>query len=102
MIIYISGKITGDNNYINKFIEAENKMQHKYPNAVILNPVRINENIKNGEWKDYMKQDIRALLDSTHIYFMKDYIDSKGALLEMSIAEALGILPIFEVYDDAL
>ena len=41
MKIYISGKITGDSGYIEKFKEAEKKIRQQYKGCEVINPAVI-------------------------------------------------------------
>ena len=47
------------------------------------------------EWADYMKSDLKSLLDADCVYFLTGWEKSKGASLERHIAETLGI-PVAE------
>jgi hypothetical protein len=102
---YISGKITGDSNYVNKFMEAENyiiqKLKLEPYDLRVVNPAKISDEV-NKEFKgrvqysDYMRADLTRLLRCDKIFMLRDWQDSKGAKLEHSIAEALGIEIIYE------
>lgn len=91
--VYISGKVTGLRNYKAIFEEAEKKL-----NALGLMPINP---VKNGEvpgwkWEDYMKKDIKLLLDCDFIYRLPNWNESKGAQIENELAKTLGI-PVLEV-----
>lgn len=47
------------------------------------------------EWHEYMRRDIRALMDCTHIAMLDGWEKSKGAKLEKHIAQELGMGVIF-------
>lgn len=93
MTIYISGKITGNKNFLCDFLNAENKLKTLYPEAKIINPI----NTIGDSWCDYMKQDIIKLLNCSAIYMLKGWRRSKGARLEYRIAKALEFKIIYEV-----
>lgn len=84
---YLSGKITGDENYRLKFENAEKFLKRKGYRK-ILNPVRGEKDGK--EWSYYMKRDIKKLLKCDGIMLLEDFQKSKGAKLEKIIAENLG------------
>lgn len=42
-------------------------------------------------WKEFMKEDIRQLIECDKIYMLKGWRSSKGASLEFTIAWALGL-----------
>lgn len=97
MKIYISGKITGDPNYKEKFKKAvhfliENKDDF-FPlekESFIINPAEL-QLPENASWSDYMKIDIKTLLDCDAIYMLKDWKESEGAKLEHHIADKMNI-----------
>ena len=95
MRIYLSGKITGDKNYIEKFKIFEEGLRELYPDAVIINPViigkRVEKHNKNPEWIDYMKPCIEKLRTCTHIFMLPDWRESKGAIYEHATAKSLGL-----------
>lgn len=87
--IYISGKITGIENEAPKlFKDAENHLQSigYYP----INPMELNHN-HDKTWHSYMKEGVKALCECEKIYMLKNYKESKGALIELEIANHLGI-----------
>lgn len=93
-MIYISGKITGLDQMEAriKFTEAEIFLSNQYPNEVIINPFRINEDLGTmGTYADYMKNDISFLIKCNLACFLPNWRDSAGAQLEHAIAEACNI-----------
>lgn len=95
MKIYISGPITGVPDYADKFNHAQNELTVKYPTATLINPLFV-EHPPFADWIDYMKADIKALLDCNAIYMMKGWQKSKGATLEFIIAKHLDMTIIYE------
>ena len=92
--IYISGKITG----IEKkapliFAEAELDLIDRGFNVV--NPIKIKHN-HNGSWANYMKNDIKALMDCDAIYMLSNWTGSKGAEIERRLALDLGMKIIYQ------
>lgn len=88
--VYISGRITGlsEEVYKNNFNSVE-----LYLTGLgydVINPVSYTP-IENGTWEDYMKRDLKLLLDCDYIYLLEGWQDSDGASLEYTVAETLGI-----------
>lgn len=92
--VYLSGVITGDNNYKSKFKRAEDYLKER--GLEVINPAELNEGVEGYEWQDYMKADIKALLDCDAIFLIKGYESSKGALIEKSLAEGLGLIVMYD------
>lgn len=94
--VYISGRISGlpEPLYTRYFADAEKlllSMGYKP-----YNPTK--RGIVPGyKWEDYMKEDIKVLCDCDAIYFLPNWMDSKGAVMEHDIAKKLSI-PTIEVY----
>ena len=55
MKVYISGKITGNENYLEEFSKAEKEL--KYCGYDVVNPAK--HLIPGFTWKDYMKRHYR-------------------------------------------
>lgn len=92
MKVYLSGPIKNNPSYRALFDIAER-------NAMLLehepvNPVKIGDSleIKNPSVSDFMKADIKALLECEGIYMISGWKKSKGACLEKQIAEACGLV----------
>jgi hypothetical protein len=91
MKLYIAGKITGDNNYKEKFAKKEKELE-KFHNVV--NPVKLCKD--DWDWKTCMKKCIVSLVECDKVYFLADYKESRGAMIEFNIARNLGMEMIFE------
>ncbi len=90
--IYISGKMTGvENLNREKFERAENKF--KGLDYVVINPHKIK--LRKGQkpdWKNYMINDIAILLKyCDKVAVLDDWADSKGAKIEIFLAQQFGI-----------
>jgi urease alpha subunit len=89
--VYISGQITG------LPIEEAKKNFRVVEKDIIeagmkpVNPFKVSTFTPNKTWKDYMIDDIEALIRCDYIYMAKGWKKSKGALLEKIIAESLDI-----------
>ncbi len=84
MKIFISGKISGDKNYKEKFAKAEEEIKKLWTTEVI-NPTEI-KLPSCCEWEDYMKVCINLIDECDAVYFLKDWQESAGACTEMAAA----------------
>lgn len=98
--IYISGKITGTDNYKERFAKAEAELEAK--GFVVFNPVRAGKRLEKllapevPTWIQYMKQAIASMMNADCIYMLKGYRESKGARLELFLAKVLKYEIIYE------
>ena len=91
--IYISGKITGTTDYIQRFESAE-KALSKY---IVINPAKVNAQLpKETVWEEYMKMSMCMLKMCNAIYMLKGWEDSKGAGLEYEFAKSNNYKIFFE------
>lgn len=94
--IYLSGKITGDPNYREKFAVATRTLQVKYPNTTVFNPASEFRDIAaklemsgadKGVAHDILVDFcIQTMKDCDTIAIMPDWTDSKGAIAEVDAA----------------
>lgn len=91
-IIYISGAVSSDKNFREKFDRAEKFLQSK--GFTVINPVKGEPDGK--EWSYYMKKDIMKLLSCDCVYALSDWTKSKGARIEINFALDLGMEIIAE------
>lgn len=91
---YISGKISGiEAEAFELFADAETHLIKS--GHIAVNPMTLkHEHDKN--WHAFMKEDVKALCDCDNIYMLNNWTDSKGAIIEHSIAILLGIKPIYQ------
>ena len=95
MIVYISGKITGTNDYVERFNKAEEVLKSRGYN--VLNPVRFNGHLpSDSTWSDYMRNCLKCLADADAIYMLKGWGSSKGAAIEYRLAYDLGMQFMYE------
>lgn len=98
--IYLSGKISGTNDYEERFDAAEKKL--KEAGFEIFNPVKSGKWLerylapKVPTWIEYMKQAIKTMMNADYIYMLKGYKESKGARIELFIAKILQYEIIYE------
>lgn len=57
------------------------------------------DGVATHSWACFMKHDLRALLDCTHIAILPGWKESRGAELEIRIAQALGMQEIHMDFD---
>lgn len=102
-LIYISGKITGDDNYRTKFATAENRLTRD--GYDVLNPVEVGDRLDRlyqgaglaaPTWSEYMRKCLLAISDADAVYMLRDWEESRGARLEHHIASELGIKIVYE------
>lgn len=94
--IYISGKITGltKEEYESNFAKAEElirRIGHE-----VVNPVTLKRDKAPVTWHDYMRDDVKALMDCDAIYMLNGWTDSRGAILERDIAFGLEMPMYYE------
>lgn len=83
--VYVSGKITGLEDYEKHFNDAEKKLKllgHK-----VMNPAAL---AKGFEWDDYMPICFAMINACDMVYMLPNWEDSKGAKLEKHYAESMG------------
>jgi hypothetical protein len=87
--VYISGHITGID-FGNRFAFscARNALELCGYEVVDPSEVQLDD---EATWADYMRADLKLLLDCDFIYMLDGWEDSKGARLERELAENLGI-----------
>lgn len=89
MRIYISGPMTGKPDLNRPAFNAKAAELRALGHEVV-NPAELPE-IPGGTWHDYMKADIKLLLECDAIYMLPGWVGSKGAALEYDIARDLGM-----------
>jgi len=92
--IYISGKITGNKNYLEDFSKAEEFLKTEWPEAVVFNPAKIGEALPPLTHDEYMRFSFLQIVLSDAVFMLPNWEDSKGACMEYGYAKALDI-PIF-------
>ena len=97
-MIYISGSISNDPDYKQKFKKAENYLSDNFP-GIIINPVEhaeMNFDVKNTSCHDFMIFDLNLLKKCNKIFMLKGWEKSVGAKIEKMWAGKLGIEIIYE------
>lgn len=94
MRVYISGKITGTTDYMERFARAE-KLLIKDGYSVV-NPAKVNSGMpEDTTWDEYMKMSICMLELCTAIYMLPDWWESVGATMEHNFAKENGYKIIY-------
>ena len=92
--IYISGKISGiEDKALHLFNKAEDNLTDLGYEAI--NPMALNHD-HDKSWHSYMKEDVKALCGCDVIYMLSNWTDSKGAIIEHTIAMYLGLEVIYQ------
>lgn len=101
MRVYISGAITNDPDYRQKFMQKAKELQNL--GYEVVNPVVISAHLEmkmgkqNVKYEDYLREDIKELLRCDGIASITGWEKSKGAKLEHLIARVLKIT-VVDVY----
>ena len=86
-MIYISGKITGTDDYLQRFERAEKHLNTMNITDVI-NPAKVNSYLPELSYSQYIKMSLCMLEMCDTIYMLKNWEDSTGAKLEWEFAKA--------------
>ena len=96
MRIYISGKITGTNDFDYRFSAAERELKKR--GYEVVNPVTLVHD-HDKTWESYMKECLRALIDCDAIYMLSGWMQSDGAFVERAVAVTLKLKIIYQSYE---
>lgn len=95
--IFISGKITGTDNYKLRFKKCEDKLIYRNPEALIVNPAKISNIIgEDFPYSTYIDLCLTMLKECDMIYMMLDWEKSTGAQIEHKFAKEHSIFIIYE------
>lgn len=87
MTIYLSGAISTDSDYIEKFARYKANLIKHRPTDVIICPVTDVNHADHGKrWVDYQRANLRALLQCDAIALMPDWESSTFARIERMLA----------------
>ena len=84
---YLSGSVTNDPDFRDKFDYAEFQLRSR--GYKVLNPVKHEKDGK--EWSYYLRKDLRKLTRCQGIILIDGWENSKGARLELKVAQELGL-----------
>ncbi|MDD3138926.1 MAG: DUF4406 domain-containing protein [Lachnospiraceae bacterium] len=95
MRIYISGKITGTTDYMQRFQKAQEYLESS--GYSVVNPARINAEMpKDTTWQQYMAVSLTLLETCEAIYMIDGWKDSEGARTEYNYAVTNNINVYYE------
>ena len=90
MKVYISGPISGTNDYRKRFARIESDLKSTGYDTV--NPAEATAHLpEDTTWRTYMGESLRLLCGCDAIYLMWNWDKSQGAKLEYSVAIRLGM-----------
>ena len=88
MKLYLSGAITGTDDYMDRFSMAEKSLEVEH---TIVNPARVNAQLPSDtNYEDYMKMSFCMLDMCDGIYLLKGWEKSCGSNRELGYAMAKG------------
>lgn len=87
--LYISGKITGIEDQAPELFKLAEEEVRKLGFEPV-NPMTINHD-HDLTWSSYMKEDLKAMMDCDGVYMLNNWKTSKGANIELDLAESLGM-----------
>lgn len=97
--IYISGPISGTDDWKERFTRAEKELRVLYSAAGeeidVINPARI-EMPEGTTWQQYMDITLQMLRGCDEIYMLAGWRSSKGAQIERLYALGSGIVVYYE------
>lgn len=88
MLVYISGKITNNENYKNDFLKAEQWL--KLNDYKVVNPSRLIDIFPKLNYQQLMAIDYKLIELCDAIFMLDGWQKSKGACAELSYAKSLG------------
>lgn len=95
--IYLSGKITGDPDFREKFARAADVIRREYPEYRVVNPVDLpgeppeSARTEAERWRWYMIRDLRVLARCDLLVNLPGYVDSCGSRVENEFARGVGM-----------
>lgn len=102
MKIYISGKITNNQNYKEQFknavyfiIEQKEKLFPNENEITYFNPEEVKLS-DTATWEDYMRYDLKVLLECQAIFMLDGWKESEGAKTKHYLAKKLKMKIIYQ------
>ena len=90
MRLYLSGKITGNENYKADFTAARVKLEKAGYDVCDPTAFDLPEDVS---WVEAMKYDIREMLRCDSVALLSNWQESKGSCIEARLAKDLGMVP---------
>lgn len=92
---YISGKISGLPEEIYRQLFDQAKKEVIELGMIPVSPVELSHD-HPGQWQDFMREDIIAMMDCHCIYVLRNWRESTGAKVEVELANTLGFTIIHQ------
>jgi len=102
MKIYLSGAITGTNDYKARFDIYEKMLHEAYPDAKILNPVKMGEALPELSHDEYMIISFAMMEVCDYMYQIPGWEKSRGCNQERGYAfgKHIRVLPKLEIKEE--
>ncbi len=94
MKVYISGQISGIEGKAPLFFKQA-QLSLEQDGHQVVNPIELPHN-HNKTWSEFMREDLKAMMDCDAIYLLKNFTTSKGAMTELYLAQSLGMKILFQ------
>ena len=95
-IVYLSGRISGNENYKKEFASAERFLSQM--SYIVINPANLEEVAKGLTYEQYLKICYRLVDISDIIFMVSGWQKSKGANAELTYAKSLGKKVMYQDY----
>lgn len=93
--IYISGAISGTDDFMERFAKAEKELAEQ--GYSVMNPAKVNSMLpKDTSYADYMKMSFAMLEMCDGIYMLMGWENSKGANMEYEYAKLNHMVILYE------
>lgn len=93
--IYISGAITGTDDYMERFAKAEKELTDQ--GYSVVNPAKVNAQLpEDTDYEDYMKMSFCMLSMCESIYLLRGFDKSRGAKRELEFAKSENMEIMYE------
>jgi hypothetical protein len=99
--IFISGRISGTNDYMERFAHAEEFLKNQNSNNIVINPTKVTATLPHSSWEEYMDVTLPLLKQCNTVYMLRDWEYSYGARIENTWAKATGKAITYEREEDA-
>lgn len=94
MKYYLSGAISSQPDFVEYFKAHEKLLRENGLCDEIFNPGNVKDSVDLGDdpsWMDYMKYDIKQLMDCDILVLLPNWENSEGAKVEKYLCEKVGI-----------
>ena len=95
MKVYISGAITGTDDYMERFAKAEKELTEQ--GYSVVNPAKVNAQLpEDTGYEEYMRMSFCMLSMCEAIYLLRGFEKSRGAKRELEFAKSEGMEIMYE------